>query len=253
MAGRSAAAAEAEAHYRRMCRLTAMREGDLAEALRGEPAAWLESAARYGRAEAQLRLGQLLLDGAGVRPDAAAALACFERAAGQGLAEAMNMAGRCLENGWGRAADLSGAAGWYRRAAAAGYDWGQYNYANLLFDGRGVAQDQSAACAWYIRAAAQGHARAMNLLARCCEEGWGVARDPVAARDWYRRSAEAGYFRAQYNHATLMAADGRIGDAVHWFKQALAGAPEEARRVVAEALAGHPNPSIAALVQPQAA
>lgn len=251
MAGRAAAAAEAEAHYRRMLQLAAMRPGELAQALKTAPAAWLESAARYGLAEAQLRLGQLLLDGQ--PPDPAAARGRFERAAAQGLPEAANMVGRCLENGWGGAIDLTCAAAWYRRAADAGYDWGEYNYANLLFDGRGVDQDQAEACAWYAKAAAKGHARAMNLLARCCEEGWGVARDAGGARDWYRRSAEAGYFRAQYNHATLLAAEGRVEDAVLWFARALAGAPPEARESLAEALARHPAPAVAALAQPQAA
>jgi uncharacterized protein len=253
MAGRSPAAAEAEAHYRRMCELAAMREGELAAALQDEPAQWIESAARYGVAEAQLRLGQLLLDGTGASRDPAAALAWFERAAAQGLPAAMNMVGRCLENGWGAPVDLPGAAAWYRRAAEAGLDWGEYNYANLLFDGRGVAQDQAAACAWYAKAATQDHARAMNLLARCCEEGWGVARDPAAARDWYRRSAEAGYFRAQYNHATLLAAEGRVGDAALWFERALAGAPAEARTPMAAALSRHPDRRIAALARRQAA
>ena len=69
----------------------------------------------------------------------------------------------------------------------------------------------------------------MNLLARCCEEGWGAPRDPAAARDWYRRSAEAGYFRAQFNHATLLAAEGRVDDAIGWFERALAGAPADGR------------------------
>jgi len=251
MAGRSTAAAEAEAHYRRMCQLGEMREGELAQALSAEPAAWIESAARYGLAEAQLRLGQLRLDGA--QPDPAAARGWFERAAAQGLPEAMNMVGRCLENGWGGPVDLPAAGAWYRRAADAGLDWGQYNYANLLFDGRGLPQDQAEACAWYARAAAQGHARAMNLLARACEEGWGVARDPAAARIWYRRSAEAGYFRAQYNHATLLAAGGDVAGAVGWFEQALAGAPADARASMAEALSRHPEPRIAALARPRAA
>ena len=251
MAGRAAAAAEAEAHYRRMLRLAEMRPGELAQALETEPAAWLESAARYGLAEAQLRLGQLLLDRQ--PPDAAAALAWFGRAAAQGSAEAMNMVGRCLENGWGGVVDLPGAADWYQRAAGAGLDWGQYNYANLLFDGRGIGQDQAEACVWYARAAAQGHARAMNLLARACEEGWGVARDPAAAGDWYRRSAEAGYFRAQYNHATLLAADGQLAEAVGWFERALAGAPVEARASMAQALSRHPDPRIAALARLRAA
>jgi hypothetical protein len=251
MAGRAAAAAEAEAHYRRMLRLARMRPGEVAQALKTEPAAWLESAARYGLAEVQLRLGQLLLDRD--PPDAAAARGWFARAAAQGLPEAINMAGRCLENGWGGAIDLPGAAAWYRRAGDAGLDWGQYNHANLLFDGRGISHDQAEACAWYARAASQGHARAMNLLARAYEEGWGVARDVAAAREWYRRSAEAGYFRAQYNHATLLAADGRVADAIPWFDQALAGAPAEARASMTEALSLHPDPRIAALARPQAA
>ena len=251
MGGRSRAAAEAEAHYRRMCQLAGMREGELAQVLSAEPADWIESAARYGVAEAQLRLGQLLLDRR--PPDAGAARGWFERAAAQGLPDAMNMAGRCLESGWGGPVDLPRAAAWYRRAAEAGLDWGQYNFANLLFDGRGVDQDQAGACGWYAKAAAQGHARAMNLLARACEEGWGVPRDPAAARDWYRRSAEAGYFRAQYNHATLLAAEGRAAEATRWFEQALAGAPPEARASMASALSRHPDERMAALARRRAA
>jgi TPR repeat protein len=87
----------------------------------------------------------------------------------------------------------------------------------------------------------------MNLLARCLEEGWGVARDPAAALRWYRRSAEAGYFRAQYNFAALLAAAGDTGAAASWFEAALNGAPPEARGSMADALAGHPEPSLAAL------
>jgi TPR repeat protein len=228
------AAAEAEAHYRRMCRLARMSGAELGRVLAGEGAApWIESAARYGVAEAQLRLGQLRLDAG----EAAEAVAWFERAARQGSAEAMNMVGRALENGWGVAVDAAAAAAWYRRSADAGCDWGQYNYANLLFDGRGLAQDQAAACVWYRKAAEQGHARAMNLLARCCEEGWGVARDPAAARRWYRRAAEAGYFRGQYNYATWLVREGRADAARGWFDAALAGAPPDSRATMAEAVA----------------
>jgi uncharacterized protein len=248
MAGRTEAAIEAEAHYRRMLRLSRMGEGELralmaADAAKAGP--WIESAARYGAAEAQLRLGQLRLDAG----EGLSARVWFMRAAAQGLAEALNMVGRCLENGWGGDADLASAAEWYRRAAEAGSAWGAYNHANLLFDGRGVAQDRAAACEGYRRASAQGHARAMNLLARCCEEGWGVARDPAAALVWYRRSAEAGYFRAQYNLATLLAAEGRVDAAADWFEQALRGAGPESVDAMAAALARHPNPRLAAIAR----
>jgi uncharacterized protein len=244
------AAAEAETHYRRMCRMRRMSAVELRVLLAGDPAQaapWIGSAARYGLAEAQLRLGQMLLDGAGVNRDAAAALSWFIRAADQGAPEAMNMVGRCLENGWGAAVDLAAAARWYRSSAEAGHDWGEYNYANMLFDGRGVHADRSEAVAWYRRAAKQGHARAMNLLARCCEEGWGGPRDAREAYLWYHRSAERGYFRAQYNLATLLAARGRMTEALDWFEKALRAATPDSLPTMVEALARHGDPRLAAV------
>ena len=248
--GRSDAAAEAEAHYVRICRLRRLSHHELRRLLAGDPAIaapWVESAARYGVAEAQVRLGQMCLDGAGVPRDEAAALAWFLRAARAGSPEAMNMAGRCYENGWGAAETPDVAACWYQQSAEAGHDWGEYNYANMLFDGRGVAEDREAAVAWYGRAAAQGHARAMNLLARCHEEGWGTARNPARARDWYRRSAEGGYFRAQFNHATTLTACGRIDEALSWFEIAIqAAAPDSANGMIA-ALVEQKDPRLAEL------
>jgi TPR repeat protein len=248
--GRSDAAAEAETHYLRMCRLRRLSYGELRILLSGDlakAAPWIESAARYGVAEAQVRLGQMRLDGAGVPRDEAVALDWFLKAAKSGSPEAMNMAGRCYENGWGAAEASATAAHWYRRSAEAGCDWGGYNYANMLFDGRGVAQDREAAVAWYGFAAARGHARAMNLLARCHEEGWGTPRDPVLARDWYRRSAEGGYFRAQFNHATLLTARGRIDEALNWFETAVRAATPESMSGMTAALIRHEDPRLADL------
>jgi hypothetical protein len=249
-AARFQAAEEAEQHYRRMRRLLQMDGADLKALLSGharDVAPWIESAARYGVVEAQLCLGQMRLDGLGARRDPASALGWFLRAARKGSPEAMNMAGRCHENGWGAPVDLEQAAHWYRRSAEAGHDWGEYNYANLLFDGRGVGCDQAEAVAWYRRAAGQGHARAMNLLARCLEEGWGAAKDPAEARAWYRRSAEGGYFRAQYNHASLLAAEGLIPDALAWFERSCRDASEDSRPAMVRGLAAHPNPPVAEL------
>ena len=247
---RFGAAAEAEAHYLRMCRLRRLDADELRRLLGGDPqsvAPWIESAARYGVPEAQVRLGQMHLDGAGVAPDEASALGWFERAARTGSGEAMNMAGRCYENGWGAAEDHSTAARWYRLSARAAHDWGEYNYANMLFDGRGVAEDRPAAVHWYEKAARQGHARAMNLLARCLEEGWGVPRNPELAADWYRRSAESGYFRAQFNYGTLLAVAGRTDAALEWFEAALAGATPESAAGMRAALSDRPEPRLAAL------
>jgi hypothetical protein len=242
--------ADAEAHYLRMWRLRQMSPGELRVLLAGDPGAaapWIESAARYGVAEAQVRLAQMHLDGAGVPRNPAAALDLFTRAAKQGSPEAMNMVGRCCENGWGTAVDLAAAARWCRASAEAGHDWGEYNYANLLFDGRGVGRDRAAAVIWYGRAADQGHTRAMNLLARCCEEGWGTPRDTAQAYAWYRRAAEGGYFRAQYNYATLLAAEGRLDEALAGFETACRAATPDSQGTLIEALASRPNPRISAL------
>jgi TPR repeat protein len=246
----SDARARAETHYLRMSRLRAMSYDDLRALLSGDAsraAPWIESAACYGLAEAQVRLGQMYLDGVGVARDHAAALAWFLRAARKGSCEAMNMAGRCYENGWGAEPDPATAATWYRLSADAGHDWGQYNYANVLFDGQGVDQDREHAIIWYKRAAEQGHTRAMNLLARCHEEGWGTPPDPALARDWYSRSAHGGYFRAQFNHATVLAVVGRFGEALDWFEKSRCGATPESLDAMTEALVRNADPRLANL------
>jgi TPR repeat protein len=241
---------DAEVSFERARRLRSMTSGELTRLLADDPreaALWIDSAARHGVTEAQLNMGQRLLDGVGVDPDPEKALAWFRWAADRGSAPAMNMVGRCLENGWGAPIDLALAADWYHRSARAGHDWGQYNYAHMLFDGRGVPRDQAQAVVWYERAARQGHARAMNLLARCLEEGWGVRREPRRAAVWYQRSAEAGYFRAQFNHASLLASLGEMDEALMWFERALAGAQGPSLAAMAEALIRQPDPRLSAL------
>jgi TPR repeat protein len=194
---------------------------------------WVRMAAEHGLAEAQVRLGRMLLEGTGCRQDKARALAWFLTAARDGNAEAMNMVGRCHENGWGTAPDPATAAIWFTRAAERGDAWAQYNLGHLLLDGSGVPMDHAAALAWYRRAADQGHARAMNLVGRCLEQGWGTSRDLREAEQWYKRSAEGGYFRGQYNYATLLLARGECAAAQHW----LGHAQENATPVVAQSIA----------------
>ena len=229
----------------RVAALTMMPPAELAALLSGGDAAcWVEAAAVCGIAEAQVRLGRMLLEA----KDDRAAFACFLSAAKGGDIDATNMVGRCYENGWGTARDFARAAQHYRVAAEAGLAWAQYNLGHLLLGGNGVARDRADAFHWYSRAAAQGHERAMNLVARCHEEGWGCPRDLAAAREWYRRSAEAGYFRGAYNYATILSAEGCITGALRWFRQALETAPEPTRSNIAAALAMHGDARVRALI-----
>ncbi|WP_313085582.1 tetratricopeptide repeat protein [Pseudomonas sp.] len=186
-----------------------------------EAARTILAAAQTGLADAQVMLGQILLEGRGIQRDAALAVRWFRIARAQGTPMAHNMLGRCLEHGWGCPPNAAAAANEYRLAADQGLDWAMYNLANLLATGRGVEQDQAQALELYRRAAALGHAKSMNLLGRYFEEGLVVAADPAAALDWYRRAAEAGDFRGQFSYAAVLMGLQRWEEARHWLIQAL--------------------------------
>ncbi|HEY5337396.1 MAG TPA: tetratricopeptide repeat protein [Rhizomicrobium sp.] len=231
----------------RVAALSMMSDAELRRIFSGDPARaapWVMAAANSGLADAQVRLGRMLLAGEGTARDEAAAFAWFKQAAEANNIDAHNMLGRCLEGGWGIAPDFAEAARHYTVAAEAGDAWAQYNLGHLYLDGNGVARDVDWAFVLYRRAAEQGHVRAMNLVARCYEEGWSVARDASLARAWYRKSAEGGYFRGAYNYGTMLAAEGEIADAAHWFTKALAGAPEPTRGNMIAALAASPRHSL---------
>ena len=180
------------------------------------------AAARTGELQAQVMLGQTLLQGLGIQRDPQLALTWFELAAQRGSAMAFNMLGRCHEHGWGCAVDLPAAADYYHQAAERSLDWGMYNLANLMATGRGVERDLAAAFSLYLQAAELGHAKSMDLVGRCYEDGLGVASDPAAAHTWYRRSAQAGDFRGQFSLAGVLIAQGLFEEAEDWLRQALA-------------------------------
>ncbi|MFT3976973.1 MAG: tetratricopeptide repeat protein [Sphingomonas bacterium] len=208
-----------------MTDLRALNELDgeaLKAALSGPPekvAAVLRAAAEGGAVEAQLRLGQMLLDGHGLAPSPADALRWFGVAARAGHPMGMNMVGRCLEHGWGTQADKTRAAEWYRAAADRGLDWGMYNLATLLSLGEGVERDLPQALEWFRKAAASGHVKSINMIGSFYEDGWAVQPDRAEAARHYARAAEGGDFRGQFNHARLLIEDGRIEDALPWLRR----------------------------------
>ncbi|HWA31612.1 MAG TPA: tetratricopeptide repeat protein [Rhizomicrobium sp.] len=238
----------AESDAWRMAALSMMSAEELRTIFSGDATApWVMAAAKGGLAEAEVRLGRMLLSGEGVAKDEAAAAVWFARAAESGNIDAHNMLGRCYENGWGVARDFDTAGRHYAIAASAGDAWAQYNLGHLFLDGLGVPRDRGEAFAWYARSAAQGHVRAMNLVARCYEEGWGVARDHLMARAWYRKSADGGYFRGAFNYASMLAVEGCVAGAAHWFDKALATAPEPTRSNMVAMLLESPHPPLRAL------
>ena len=187
--------------------------------------ALLKAGAEAGLPEAQAAYGQALLDGRGVAADAVAALGWFRKAASGGDAMGMNMVGRCFEKGWGTAEDRAEATRWYARAAQAGLDWGMYNIGSALALGAGVEKDEAAALGWFQRAGALGHAKSINFVGSFHEEGRVTARDRVKAAACYERAAEGGDYRGAFNHARLLAEDGRVDEAAAWIGRAAETAP----------------------------
>jgi TPR repeat protein len=222
-----------------LCQILAENPGKAAQAIL--------AAAADNVLEAQALLGQILLDGKGIEQDPRLALTWFEIAARRGHLMARNMLGRCHEHGWGCCADPAKAAVHYEIAAKAGLDWSLYNLANLLATGRGVEQNQQRALQCYRRAAHMGHAKSMNLLGRYLEDGLVCPIDAAAAHEWYRRSSEAGDFRGQFSHATVLADQGRLGEAVSWLRVALENGNLNFLRVSRERLLSSPSAPVKAL------
>ncbi|MCG8294552.1 tetratricopeptide repeat protein [Pseudomonas entomophila] len=188
----------------------------------GQAAQAILAAAGQGVVEAQLLLGQILLDGRGIEQDAAVARRWFAIAAQAGSAMAHNMLGRCLEHGWGGDVSLAQSAIHYARAADAGLDWGLYNLGNLLATGRGVPANQAQALACYEKAAHMGHAKSMNLYGRYLEQGIATAASPARGVRWYRRSAESGDFRGMFSLAMVLVERGELAQAGLWLERARA-------------------------------
>jgi TPR repeat protein len=183
--------------------------------------------AHDGDSQAQLLLGQLLINGVGTSRDPDRAFHWFKTAAEARLPMAINMVGRCHEYGLGTPVDLEEAARWYHRAATFDCDWAIYNYAHLLASGRGVPRDRAAAFVWFRLAASRGHARAMHFLGQYYEHGWETPVDRSTAFAWYKRSAEGGDFRGQCSHASVLAEEGHVSEAVHWLRLAMKTATPE--------------------------
>ncbi|WP_242124384.1 tetratricopeptide repeat protein [Sphingobium sp. Sx8-8] len=185
----------------------------------GDRAALIRIAAEGGVAQAQLLLGQMLLDGIELPADPRAAFGWFNRAAAQHDMFALNMVGRCYELGWGVAVDFTRAAECYRVAAEQGLAEAQYNLATRLALGEGVAQDRGAALDWFRKAARDPGligAKAANYIGSFHEDGWAVKPDRAAALRHYRTAAEGGDFRGAFNLARLLAEDGERDEALAW-------------------------------------
>ncbi|WP_116091002.1 tetratricopeptide repeat protein [Sphingomonas crusticola] len=232
--------------------INALSADELARRLSGpreDVAAFVREAAEAGSAEAQARLGQMLLDGDGIPPDPRQAFTWFERAANAGHLEAANMVGRCYDLGWGVPADKVRAAAWFRQAAARGLTWAKYNYATMLALGRGVPRDRAMALTLFSEAADDGYAKAHNFVGSFHEDGWVVAPDLAEAARRYAIAAAGGDFRGQFNHGRMLALRGETEDALHWMERAWDGGNARFRAQMIDYLLRQGEPYLSAIAR----
>jgi localization factor PodJL len=135
--------------------------------LHGSDFASINAAAQSGSDRAQLELGMMYLNGAGVAEDDARA------------------------------------AHWLQSSAASGDAVAQYWLATLFEHGKGERVDAAEAIRWYEASALQGNLKAMYKLAVSYAEGWGTRQNYGEAARWFSRAGEYGFVNAQYNLGVL--------------------------------------------------
>jgi TPR repeat protein len=212
------------------------------EGVTADPAAaerWYAAAAssyaapeRAADARAKDRLGQMYLQGRGVRKDVERGLSLLEEAAQDRTSAQLRLADLFDDDDGGIGADPARAAAYYQMAADAGRSDGMYRLAELYATGEGVPEDGRRAVELYRQAAAAGEPRAYGKLGdlyaagevvpeddveanalfaegarhgdgraalrlgEAYEDGIGVAADPVQALSWYRIAQGLGEDRA---------------------------------------------------------
>lgn len=159
--------------------------------------AYLVAAAEQGLAAAQTALGNSYLQGLGVAPDPAQALAWFRRAAAQGNVQALvalhRLGARSGRASPRRKLERRQSMQQWIAAAEAGDADTRYHLGQLFELGLGLEQDAAQAEHWYRSAALQGQAQAQLALAQLLEN-----KGAFEALDWYRKSAEQGQAQAQF-------------------------------------------------------
>lgn len=149
---------------------------------------WFKKAAAQGHVDAHNRLGELYLEGLGVRQDVEKAKKWFEKAADKGNADAQYTLGKI-----------------YYRQAFEQYSLDVHKYQTSL-DVHKTRQSAKQILAvhpgflkakqWYEKAAAQGFEKAQYELGSIYYQGLGVRQDNLQAKEWFGKACNNGYKNA---------------------------------------------------------
>ena len=134
--------------------------GDYAGALRE-----LRPLAQQGNLDAQAKLGEMYLQGTGVKQDYTTAMRWLKHAATEGdVAAAESDLGLIYYNGAGVKRDYAEAARWFLKAAEQGYADAQIGLGTLYSHGLGVPKDLVKAYMWFQLASKGGSKDGTRLL-----------------------------------------------------------------------------------------
>jgi len=150
--------------------------------------------AESGNTEAQIKLGQMYLDGQGFTKNYAEAIKWIGKAAEQGIAKAQHMLGGIyFIGGPGVPKNYVEAMKWYRKAADQGDSEAQVKLAIMYSNGQGVAENNLEAMKWYRKAAEDGNSFAQFYLGIIYKEGQIVPRNYIKAYAWMNIAMASGF------------------------------------------------------------
>lgn len=158
-----------------------------------------------GNPAAQTLIGEIYLQGLGVRRDIATATEWYEKAAAQGVAEAQFQLGMIFLDGGAEFGDRKRAAELLQQAADAGNRLAQFNYAQLLLNDDATIKGEETAVSYFEKAARAGLADAQYAMAQVHREGaGGKAQDEAETRRWLEEAARQGHPTAQIELGTML-------------------------------------------------
>jgi hypothetical protein len=130
-----------------------------------------------GNADAMTQLGDMYMNGDGVKWNKKKAMQLFRAAAenDNAIAQAKLAIYLCEEG------DLAGSVSFVTRSAEQGFTVAEHFLGRRIEDGEGVEVDLDEARRWYARAAARGYEPSINALARLDREAREAESERVAA------------------------------------------------------------------------
>ncbi|RFB78710.1 tetratricopeptide repeat protein [Methylovirgula sp. 4M-Z18] len=157
---------------------------------------------------AMTMLGQLALEGTGVKQDFTQAEHWFRLAANLGDREAQYALGSMLLQGRGVAKNRTEARAWFEKASAQEQAGALYNLGIMTIEDVTVNQAPTTellrAAQYFRRSARAGNSDAAYALAVFYQEGRGVSPDPVQAAEWMRQCAEAHNLNGMVEYAIML-------------------------------------------------